>query len=227
MEVKDTEFHLLTIFQEKHGFLFFKKNQRPFLCLRVLKLEFKMKVEEPLRLLAPIEVVSSKELEKFCMEHGIRRELTTAYTPQQNSVSERKKRTILDMVRSLLARGQIPTNLWPEAANWSVHIRNRSPTFAVQNLTPEEAWRGKKPCVDHLRIFGCIAYAHVPDVKRKKILSKSEKCVFLGVSEMAKAYKLDNPVTKKIVVSRDVVFDEDHLWSWSGQHVDSKHADSN
>ena len=54
-------------------------------------------------------------------------------------------------------------------------------------MTPQEAWSGKKPAVDHFRIFGCIAYAHVPDEKRKKLEDKILKCVFLGVSETSKA----------------------------------------
>ena len=85
---------------------------------------------------------------------------------------------------------------------------NKSPTLAVRNMTPEEAWAGCKPFGDHFRIFGCIAYAHIPDEKRKKLDDKGEKCIFLGVSEHSKAYKLYNPITKKIVVNRDVVLDE-------------------
>lgn len=110
----------------------------------------------------------SKTFEHFCINHGIRRELTSAYTPQQNGVSERKNRTILNMVRSLLKRGRIPKSFWPEAVNWSIHVLNRSPIFFVLNMTPEEAWSGRNPAVDHFRIFGCIVYAHVPDEKRKK-----------------------------------------------------------
>jgi hypothetical protein len=121
------------------------------------------------------------------------------------------------MVRSLLARGNISKNFWPEAVNWSIRVLNRSPTFSVQNRTPEEAWSGRKPAVDYFRIFGCIAYAHVPDEKRKKLDDKGEKCVFLGISECSKAYKLFNPLTKKIVTSRDVVFDEENTWDWNRQ----------
>ncbi|RVW73046.1 Retrovirus-related Pol polyprotein from transposon RE1 [Vitis vinifera] len=91
-----------------------------------------------------------------------------------------KKRTILNMVRSLLARGKIPKSFWPEAVNWSIHVLNKSPTFFVQNMTLEEAWSGRKPTVDNFKIFGCIAYAHVPDEKMKKLDDKGEKCVFLG-----------------------------------------------
>ena len=56
---------------------------------------------------------------------------------------------------------------------------NRSPTLAVQNMTPEEAWSGRKIAVDYFRIFGCIAYAHILDEKRRKLDNKREKCIFL------------------------------------------------
>ncbi|TXG51514.1 hypothetical protein EZV62_024038 [Acer yangbiense] len=104
----------------------------------------------------------------------------------------------------------VPKNFWPKAVNWSIHVFNRSPTFSVRNMTPEEAWSGRKPTIDHFRIFGCIAYAHFPDEKRKKLDDKGKKCVFLGVSEASKAYKLFNPLTKKIVTSRDVIFDKEN-----------------
>ena len=103
--------------------------------------------------------------------------MTAAYTPQQNGVSERKNRTFLNMVRSLLTRGRIPKSFWPKAINWSIHILNRSPTFAVLNMTPEEAWSGRKPVVDHFKIFGCITYAHIPNEKRKKLDDKGERCL--------------------------------------------------
>ena len=117
----------------------------------------------------------------------------------------------------MLARGGIPKTFWPEAVLWSVHLLNRSLTFAVQNMTPEEAWSGRKPGVDYFKIFGCIAYAHIPNEKRKKLDDKSEKCIFLGVSETSKAFKLFNPLTNQIVTSRDVVFDEENIWDWNGQ----------
>ena len=66
--------------------------------------------------------------------------------------------------------------------------------------------------MNHFRIFGCIAYADIPNKKRSKFDDKGEKCIFLGVSDQSKAYKLYNPTTKKIIISRDVVFDEERFW---------------
>ena len=103
--------------------------------------------------------------------------------------------------------GNVPKSFRPKAVNWwCIHVLNRSPTFSVQNMTREEAWSKRKLTVDHFRIFGCMAYAHIPDEKRKKLDDKSEKCIFLGVSENSKAFKLFNPFTKTIVISRDVIF---------------------
>ena len=63
--------------------------------------------------------------------------------------------------------------------------------------------------MDHLRIFDCVAYSHVPKQTRRKIDERSEKCIFIGYNEHAKAYKLYNPVTKKLIISRDVEFKEE------------------
>ena len=152
---------------------------------------------------------TSNEFVEFCKNQGISRQLTTAYTPQQNEVAERKNRTIMNMVRSMLAEKQVPKMFWPEAVKWSVHILNRCPTVAVQNKTPEEAWSNVKPMVDYFRVFGCVAHAHVPDQKRSKLDEKSKKCVFFGVSDESKAYILYDPISKKIIISKDVIFQED------------------
>ncbi len=74
--------------------------------------------------------------------------------------------------------------------NTTVYIKNRCPTKALDSKTPQEAWSGRKPDVSHLRIFGCKAFAHVPDKKRTKLESKSMPCVFLGYYEGTKAYRL-------------------------------------
>lgn len=81
-------------------------------------------------------------------------------------------------------------------------------------MTPVEAWNGTKPSVHHFKVFGCIGFAHISDNRRKKLDNKAVKCVLLGVSEESKAYRLFDPVSKRIVVSRDVVFVENEGWKW-------------
>ena len=65
------------------------------------------------------------------------------------------------------------------------------------NIVPEEAWPGMSCNVSHLRVFGCVAYAHVLKKIRGKLDDQSEKCIFIGYSEQSKAYKLYNPVTRR------------------------------
>ncbi|CAL1397608.1 unnamed protein product [Linum trigynum] len=150
----------------------------------------------------------------LCEEAGIRRQLTAALTPQQNGVAERKNRTILNMVRCMLDDRKVPASFWPEAVAWTAHVINRSSTAANKGKTPQELWTGQPPSVSHFKVFGCTAYVHIPDQHRKKLDDKSTPCHFLGLSAESKAYKLYNPNTKKIVVSRDVVFDEAKGWEW-------------
>lgn len=63
---------------------------------------------------------TSTEFVDLCERDGIKRELIAVYTPHQNGVSERRNRTIMNMVRSLLVNKNMPKNFWPEAVNWSV-----------------------------------------------------------------------------------------------------------
>lgn len=157
---------------------------------------------------------NSNEFNKFCKENGIRRHLTAAYTPQQNGVAERKNRTVMNMVRCLLSQKGMPKTFWPEAVNCSFYLLNRCPTLSLKDMTPEEAWTGIKPSVSHFRVFGSIAHAHIPDAQRTKLEDKSCSCILLGMIEGTKAYRLYDPVEKKIVISRDVVFEEDKKWNW-------------
>jgi hypothetical protein len=125
----------------------------------------------------------------------------------------------------MLSEKKIPRTFWPEAVNWTVHVLNRSPTFAVKNQTPEEAWSGVKPSVEHFKVFGCVSHMHVPDSRRTKLDDKSLSCVLLGISEESKAYRLYDPVSQKILVSRDVVFEEDKSWNWDKRHEEVLVAD--
>eukprot|EP00253_Pinus_taeda_P032692 PITA_32692 len=139
----------------------------------------------------------SKEFLRFCRENRIHKQFTARYTPQQNGVAERKNRTIMDMARSMLKAKHLPNDYWAEAVNCAAYILNRCPTKDVMNRVSEEAWSGIKQGVTHMRVFGCVAYAHISDQLRRKLDSKGEKCLFIGYSEESKAYRLYIPSTKK------------------------------
>jgi len=140
---------------------------------------------------------------------------TPAYTPQLNGVAERKNRTILDMARSLLKANKLPKQYWAEAVSCAVYLLNRCPTRSLQVVTLEEVWSGHKLSVTHLRVFGCVAYVKIPDARRTKLNDKSEKYIFVGYGDRRMGYKLYNPITKKVIMSRDVIFEEDKSWQWN------------
>nr|GFA70386.1 retrovirus-related Pol polyprotein from transposon TNT 1-94 [Tanacetum cinerariifolium] len=95
------------------------------------------------------------------------------------------------------------------------YLLNQCPSKSLDNKTPQEAWNGMKPTVSHLRIFRSITYVHVLSQRRSKLDDRSKKHVFVGYDKQSKGYKLYNPVTRKVVVSRDVDFDEEGSWDWS------------
>ena len=129
-------------------------------------------------------------------------------TPEQNGVSEHMNRTIQEMARSLIHGAGLSDIYWAEAVLTAVISRNRSPTTAVQCMTPYEWFYGKKPDVSKFTVFGCTAYAHISKEQRRKWDVKSERCIFIGYSIHSKGYRLWNPKAKRIHISRDVIFFE-------------------
>nr|GEU97809.1 retrovirus-related Pol polyprotein from transposon TNT 1-94 [Tanacetum cinerariifolium] len=95
--------------------------------------------------------------------------------------------------------------------------KTKCPSKSLDNKTLQEAWNGLKPTVSHLRVFRSIAYDHVSSQRRLKLDDRSDKHVFVGYDKQLKGYKLYNPVTRKVVVSRDMEFDEEGSWDWSIQ----------
>jgi hypothetical protein len=130
----------------------------------------------------------------------------------------------------MLSAKQVPKLFWAEAANWTFYLLNRCPTHAVKNITPQEAWSGVKPSVQHLRVWGCVAHVHIPEAKRGKLDDKSFPCIMLGVSDESKGYRLFDPKTKRVVVSKDVIFEEEKNWDWGlnyKEQIDSDFVWSN
>ena len=161
---------------------------------------------------------TSLEFQNFCAENGIERQLTIAYSPQQNGVAERRNRTICDMARSMMKEKQIPVEFWAEAVNTAVYLQNRSWTKSVSMKTPFEAFTGRKPGVRHLKVFGCVCYIHIPDQLRQKLDDKAEIGVFMGYGSCEKGYRIYVPKSKKIVLSRSVVFDETRMHAWKEEN---------
>ena len=151
----------------------------------------------------------SKNFNLFCEEADIEHQLTIPYTTQQNGVSERRNKYILEMTRFMLHEKNLPKKFWAEATHTAVFLQNRHPTKAVKDDTPYEAWNGYNPSLNFLKIFGCLYFTHVPQSKRGKLDKRASPNIFIGYSVVSKAYKIFQPQTKSIVVSRDVYFIED------------------
>ncbi|GIL87679.1 hypothetical protein Vretifemale_15713, partial [Volvox reticuliferus] len=166
------------------------------------------------------EFVNSR-LKSFCMQRGVRHELSAPYSPQQNGKAERLNRTLLDKVRAMLAESGVSKSLWHEALSTACYLRNRSP-LAGKSKTPYESFTGDVPDVSHLRVFGCVAYAHVPKGQSDKLSPRARKGIFLGYEPNTKAYRI--LVDGSIMVSRDVDFRES-VFVANGDDVEEQSVD--
>ena len=125
----------------------------------------------------------------YLQENGIKAQYTTPYNPQQNGVAERKNRTLLNMVRSMMCTSGLPRMLWGEALRTANYLCNRTPSKSVSK-TPYELWTGKQPSLHHCHVWGCNAEARIYNPKINKLDSKSVSCHFIGYCEKSKGYKL-------------------------------------
>ena len=112
---------------------------------------------------------TSKEFEEYLVEKGIHHETSIPYTPEQNGVAERLNRTLCEKAKAMMVHAGLDDRYWAEAVQTATYIKNRLPTRSLEhNVTPYELWYGRKPDLSHIRVFGCTAYALVPDTKRRK-----------------------------------------------------------
>jgi hypothetical protein len=131
---------------------------------------------------------------------------TCINTPEQNGISERKNRHILEVTRSLLFQTNVPKRFWSEAVLTAVHLINRLPSIVLKNKSPLEILNKRKSKLDHLRVFGCICFVHIK--RHDKLDKNAVKTIFLGYSSQKKGYKCYDPTSHKIYTSRDVTFFE-------------------
>ena len=121
----------------------------------------------------------------------------------------------------LMEKGLLKT-FQAEAVSTTVYLLNKCPTKTVEGKTLIEEQSGRKLSEKHLRIFGCIYYTHVSQEKRNKLDKKNVKGIFLGYSTQSKGYRVYSLRTRKLIISRDVEFDEDASYNQETDQVERK-----
>ncbi|GKA22724.1 retrotransposon protein, putative, ty1-copia subclass [Tanacetum coccineum] len=161
----------------------------------------------------------SQEFKDYLKANVIVQQLIPPYTPQHNGVSERRNRTLLDMVRSMMNLTTLPLSFWDYALESATRILNMVPTKKVDK-TPYELWYGKVSNLSYLKVWGCEALVKrdTPD----KLEQRSVKCIFIGYPKETMGYYFYFPPENKIVVARYAEFFEKRLINQeiSGRAVD-------
>ena len=150
---------------------------------------------------------TSANFRSFLKKFGIKHELTVARRPQQNGVAERFNRTVVEMARSMLLSSKLCGAYWAEAVQTAVFIRNRCTSSSLpKNQTPFQLWTGRKPSIRFLRTFGCKVWYKNDDAG--KFERRGKQGIFIGYPTNKKGYRIKDEITNKVIVSRDVIFQE-------------------
>ena len=148
------------------------------------------------------------KLGQYLSSQGISHLISPPYTPQRNSLAERRHRHIVETGKTLLNHASLPPKYWSYALQTAVYLINRQPTPILNYLSPFELLHKTKPNYNKLRIFGCLCYPWLYPYTNHKLDPRSRPCVFLGFDNQSDSYFCLDPGTDKIFRSRDVAFDE-------------------
>ena len=157
----------------------------------------------------------SGEFTDYLKENEILAQYTPPGTPQHNGVSERRNRTLLDMVRSMLSFTDLPYFLWGYALLTSAHLLNKIPSKAVPT-TPYEIWTGRKPNLNYVKVWGCPAYVRM--AQQNKLMPRGQKFRFVGYPSNTKGYLFYDTEHRNVFVARFGKFLESEFLSEGGDH---------
>jgi transposase InsO family protein len=168
---------------------------------------------------------TSNEFENWLESRGIHHEKTNAHTPEQNGVCEKLQHVLTQMAKTMLSSSKLPKNMWAEAMATATTIKNMSPSTYLQGKTPFEVWHKREPNLAKVRTFGCAAYVHVPKCQRTKLQKEAVAGRFIGFARNQPGFKVLLP-SGKIIVSKDVRFDENDLQSISNANQSESESES-
>jgi hypothetical protein len=100
-------------------------------------------------------------------------------------------------------------HVWDEATRTTVYVQNRLSHISLGFKNLEEMFTRKNPQVNHLKIFVCPVFVHIPKEKITKLDPSGKKGIFVGYCEVSKTFRIYIPGYHHIDISRDVTFDED------------------
>ncbi|GJS63720.1 retrovirus-related pol polyprotein from transposon TNT 1-94 [Tanacetum coccineum] len=150
----------------------------------------------------------NKTLHAYFAKEGIRHKTSTARTPEQNGVVERRNRTLVEAARTMLSATKVPLFFWAEAITTTCFTQNRSLVIPQHEKTPYHIINARKPSVKFFHIFGSLCYIVRDGENLDKMKEKGDACIFVGYSTQSKAYRVFNKRTRIIVETIHVNFDE-------------------
>nr|GEX93628.1 hypothetical protein [Tanacetum cinerariifolium] len=150
----------------------------------------------------------NKTLNAFFKEEGIEHQASTARTPEQNGVVERRNRTLVEAAQTMLSALKLLLVFWAEAIATACYTQNRSIIIPTHDKTAYHIINDRKPSIKHLHIFGCICYITRDGENLDKMKEKGDLCILVGYSTQSKGYHVYNKSTRMIVESIHIRFDE-------------------
>ena len=151
----------------------------------------------------------------YLKSRGTLQKLSVHDTHQESGVAERRNRTIVERVRTLLHASGLPKFLWAEAARHAVWLLNRTTTKAVEGMTPYEAAFGKKPDLSKIREWGERVWVRIEG--GNKLGGRVREGRWLGVDDESKGVRVYWPDTKTITVERNTYYDNSSTYHLEGE----------
>nr|GEV28969.1 reverse transcriptase domain-containing protein [Tanacetum cinerariifolium] len=154
---------------------------------------------------------TAQEFSMAISKKGIKREFSNARTPQQNGVSERRNKTLIEVARTMLADAKLLVTFWAEAVNTTCYVQTKVLVNKSQNKTPYELFNGRTPAIGFLKPFSCHVMILNTLDHLGKFKAKGDEGYFIGYSMSSKAFRVFNKRTKRVEENLHVDFLENKL----------------
>ena len=166
-------------------------------------------------------------LQRYCLDHDIDQDLSSAYFHEQQSMIERVHQFLQSKIRAMLHHAKFEKQYWTLALDYATLLCNWSPSYAqgMNGCSPYELLFHKKPDYTMLRVWGCDAYAHIDvDTREKgKLGPRAKKHIFVGLDPGNKAFRLIDPDAFGDTITRGMVkFVEDSFTAAKGLQLDEE-----